>query len=356
PLNPVVTGRFQRQGYRVENIIFESQPGFRVTGNLYIPESGPQPFPAVIGVAGHTANGRMSATYQHAWIGFAKRGYVVLAIAPPGQGERWEYFDPIAGTSRAGGSTREHTMAGLQCLLTGSNIARYEIWDGIRAFDYLLTRPEVDGKRVAVAGNSGGGTQSGYIAALEPRLAGGVSACWTTRWRELWEKPGPQDAEQVFAGFIRDGLDFSDFALAFAPRPYLMETATRDFFPIAGAHATYEELQPLFDVIGAPKQVGFFEYDDTHGWSKERRQAAYRWLDHWLRGQDNEGIEPDIVTEPEGRLSATPTGQLATSLGSETVWSLNLARAKSMASHRPQVDRAAVLRALGINWKPDPAP
>src|SRR2546430_17577879 len=122
-------------------------------------------------------------------------------------------------------------MEGVECLPTGQTVARYFIWAGIRAFDYLLTRPDVDPKRIAVTGNSGGGTQSSYLAAFEPRLAAAAPSCYLTTWEKLWVAPGPQDSEQVFANFLRDGLDFADFLIAFAPKPIHMAAAVRGYFP-----------------------------------------------------------------------------------------------------------------------------
>jgi cephalosporin-C deacetylase-like acetyl esterase len=356
PLNARVTGGFTRQGYRVENLIFESQPGFRVTANLYLPTTGTAPYPAVLGVAGHSANGKASATYQSAFIGFVRNGFAVLAFDPPGQGERSEYFDADSGRSKVGIGTGEHTMAGLQCLLTGHTMARHETWDGIRAFDYLLTRPEIDPKRIAVAGNSGGGTQAAYLAVLEPRLAAVVSSCYMTRWRELWSGPGPQDAEQVFPGFIASGLDFGDFAVALAPRPFLMTTAIRDFFPIDGARATYKQNQRLFDLLAGGEKAGYFEYDDTHGWSQPRREAAYRFLSRWLQSRQTDGREPAVEPEEESLLYATTTGQLATSGGSETVQSLNLRHARQLAASRTPVTLERLRSAVGWRGAPVSAP
>jgi hypothetical protein len=101
PLNAKITGGFTREDYRVEHLVFESQPGFYVTANVYVPTKGPAPFPAVVGVAGHSATGKALGTYQHAWIAVAKRGFLVIAFDPPGQGERSEYFDPQTPTSCA---------------------------------------------------------------------------------------------------------------------------------------------------------------------------------------------------------------------------------------------------------------
>lgn len=340
PLNARVTGVFVRDGYRVENVVFDSLPGFRVTANFYLPAVGQGPYPAILGVAGHSTNGKASATYQHAWIGFVKRGYAVLAFDPPGQGERLETLDPVTLRSRAGVGTSEHIQAGLQCLLTGTTIARYFVHDGVRAFDYLLTRPEIDPNRIAVAGNSGGGTQAAYLAALEPRLAAAVSSCYITRWRELWSGPGPQDAEQIMPGMVVSGVDFADFALAFSPKPFLITSAIQDFFPIAGARATYAEIVRHYERLGVSQRAGFFEYDDTHGWSQPRRQAAARFLDKALMDRETDGAEPTITPEPESRLYVTPTGQLQTSFGSETVTSLNLKLALDLHGRRPAATAA----------------
>ena len=312
PLNARITRTLERDDYRVEMLVYESLPGFYVTANVYVPR-GQAPFPAVLGTAGHTANGKASATYQHAWISMAKRGFLVLAFDPPGQGERSLYFDPDLGRSRVGIGTREHTLSGLQCLLTGHHFARYELWDAIRGVDYLLTRGDVDPERLAVAGNSGGGTQAAYLAVVEPRLAVTVSSCYMTSWKQLWFEPGPQDAEQDLPGFLSHGLDFADYATVFAPRPFQILSAIQDFFPIAGARSAYEETRRVYEVLGEPDRAGFFEYDDTHGWSPPRREATYRWLERWLHDRVDEGLEPAHETVLESDLYATPTGQVSTS-------------------------------------------
>ena len=98
PLNARVTGTLERKGYRVEKVIYESLPGCFVTANLYVPTTGPGPFPAVLGTAGHAMpEGKASPVYQSAFIALALRGYVVLAFDPPAQGERWELKDPATG-------------------------------------------------------------------------------------------------------------------------------------------------------------------------------------------------------------------------------------------------------------------
>jgi dienelactone hydrolase len=343
PLNARVTGGFEMDEYRVEKVLFESQPGFFVTGNLYLPKSHAMPYPAVLGVAGHSENGKAYKEYQRAWIGFAKRGYAVFAIDPAGQGERLEYRDPATGRSKVGIGVNEHIAAGLQCLLTGTSFARYEVWDGIRAVDYLLTRPEIDPKRIAVAGNSGGGTQASYLSVFEPRLAAAVASCYITRWRELWPGPGPQDAEQVFPRFISSELDFADFALANAPKPFLITAATRDFFPIAGTRATAAELERLYGVLDAPGRFAVTENDDVHGWARPQRESAVRFLARQFGSGSEEYAEPEIEPAADDRLCAAPQCQVSNIPGSTTVREINLDLAKRMHASR----RAAGMRTPG---------
>ncbi len=198
PLRAQVLGSLQRDGYRIEKLVFESLPRLYVTANVYVPTTRNPPFPAVLGTAGHDGDGKAAATYQRAWISMAKRGILVIAYDPPNQGERIEETTDGLQLRRSFG----HTMVGIQCLLTGSNIARYEVWDGIRALDYLLTRSDVDPKRIAVTGNSGGGLQTTYLAALEPRLSAAAPGCYITSWERLWMELGPRaTASKTWLGF-----------------------------------------------------------------------------------------------------------------------------------------------------------
>lgn len=361
PLHAQVTGVLEGADYTVQKVVFESLPRYYVTANVYVPKHARPPFPAVLGAVGHSGSGKALETYQRAWIGLAKRGILVLAWDPMGQGERIQYPDASGRKSRFNdGGNSEHTLAGIQCLLTGTNIARYFIWDGMRALDYLLERGDVDPARIGVAGNSGGGTLSCYLAALEPRLAAAAPSCYLTSWETLWPTRGPQDAEQVFVNFIADGLDFADFVTAFAPRPLQMATATRDYFPIAGAKATFAEARRLYTGLGAADRIGFFEYDDTHGWSKPRREATYRWFSQWLLHRKDDGAEPDFATASAAALQSTPTGQVGTSYpGAETIQSLNAALAQAMYPRRTAaqaVDLADIVRRrLGVAGARRPA-
>lgn len=326
PLNAKTVAVIDRPDHRVEKVIFESQPGFHVTANLYLPKSGSGPFPAILFPLGHEEGAKSHFAWQHVLISFARRGYVALAWDTIGQGERVQLWDADFKESKVIRSTTEHTIIGLQNLLVGDALARYTIWDGIRALDYLLSRPEVDKNRVGLTGNSGGGTHTAYIGALEDRIQVAAPSCYLTGWGRLLDTIGPQDAEQCMPPFLADGLDHADFVLAFAPRPYLVLSAVRDFFSIQGARATHAEAQRLYDSLGAANKIAMFEADDGHGYTLPRREAAYRWFGQWLNGSEDRRPEDPVSPAHEQDLWCTPTGQVATSLGGETVFSLNQKR------------------------------
>ncbi len=207
PLNARIIRTIDKGSYRVEHIIFESMPGFNVTSSLYIPGGLKRRTraPAVIYCSGHSEDGYRSAVYQHVILNLVKKGFIVFAFDPVGQGERLEYFDPKTGKSAVGGPTREHSYPGAQAFITGSSQARYMIWDGIRAVDYLLTRKEVDPARIGITGRSGGGTQSAYIAAFDDRIYAAAPENYLTNYKRLLQTIGPQDAEQNMFNIIYRG-------------------------------------------------------------------------------------------------------------------------------------------------------
>ena len=278
PLNARVVGVLERTAYRIEKVIFESQPHFYVTANLYLPTTGHPPYPAILYPLGHERGGKANPTWQQMLGSLATKGFVALAWDPIGQGERLQIFDEDLRESKVGNSTTEHTVVGTQCMLVGDHLARYTIWDGMRALDYLLSRKEVDPARIGLTGNSGGGTHTAYIAALDDRIQVAAPSCYITSWHLMLDTIGPQDAEQTFPLWLQEGLDYPDYLYAFAPKPYVLLSAIRDFFPIAGARETFAEAEKVYSAIGAREKLGMFEADDGHGYNKTRRLAAYDWF------------------------------------------------------------------------------
>ena len=182
PLNPRVTGTVERDAYTIEKVIFESRPGFLVTANLYVPKGKKPPLPGVVGSCGHSTGGKAEPAYQSFAQGLARMGYVVLIFDPIGQGERLQYGH-VEKEHRPGVGVGEHLLAGNQQFLVGEFFGSWRAWDGIRALDYLLTRPEVDPKLVGITGNSGGGTMTTWLCGLDRRWAMAAPGCFVTTFR-----------------------------------------------------------------------------------------------------------------------------------------------------------------------------
>src|SRR5207253_3025632 len=166
--------------YLVEKLTYESFPGYFVSALLYRPKTISSPLPGVLSPCGHSTNGKAAGPYQILHINQAKRGYTVLTYDPVGQGERSQFWDAAQGKSRYNLTCGEHAVLGNPLYLLGTSLARYRIWDGMRGLDYLASRPEVDAKRLGCAGNSGGGTLTAYITALDPRVRAAVISCYIT--------------------------------------------------------------------------------------------------------------------------------------------------------------------------------
>jgi len=344
PLHPRVTGEFQREGYLVRNVIFESLPEYYVTANLYVPTAGKGPFPAVLAPCGHSANGKAYDTYQHLFIGLAKRGYVVLAYDPMGQGERFQYWDFLHHQTLLPGTDNQHAVAGLAELLLGGSLARYFIWDGMRGIDYLGSLPEVDATRLGVTGSSGGGTLTTYISMLDPRVkAASIVTFITSLPRKIAARSldVEADPEQDIPGLLAAGIDHTEFVGMIAPRPVQIGAATRDFFPIEGTRETYSELQGLYQKLGVPERLRMVEFDHHHMYSQPLREATYAWFDRWLKGVEGEAREPEIVTEKDAALQCTLTGQVITSLGGKRVYDFNRVEAERQLQQLEERRRSA---------------
>ncbi len=321
-LNARITRTVQKEHYKVEHIVFESQPGFYVSSSLFIPKGTKGKAPAIIYCSGHTAEGYRSSTYQHVILNLVHKGFVVFAFDPVGQGERLEYFDGEKAGSLVGGPTKEHSYPGAQAFISGRSQALYMVWDGIRAVDYLLTRKEVDPARIGITGRSGGGTQSAYIAALDERIYAAAPENYITNLTRLLETNGPQDAEQNFLNGTVEGLDHPDLLLVRAPKPALMITTTRDIFSIQGARETAEEVSRIYAAYGQEAAFDMVEDDAAHASTLKNREAMYAFFqDHLSNPGDPRDEEVSPLSAEE--IQVTPTGQISTSYQSETVFSLN---------------------------------
>jgi cephalosporin-C deacetylase-like acetyl esterase len=329
-------GMLEGQGFHIEKLAYESLPGFWVTANLYVPEIGNGPFPAVLLTPGHEATGKQS---QYSFgANFARSGIMALAIDPLGQGERLQYFDPAQNKSIIGGSTGEHGEANVPAMLIGEDVARYFINDGMRGIDYLTSRKDVDANRIGALGCSGGGTATAYLAALDDRVKVAGVACYITSFQELLRSAtGVQEAEQSIPHFIERGLDFADWVELFAPKPYAIISTTNDMFPFEGARQTFEEAKRIYTIYGAQDSLQWITGPGGHGNLGPVSGAILGFFLHHLKGAPagEASFTPMRPAHPE-ELLCTPTGQVSTALGGETVASIVQARARELATvNRP---------------------
>lgn len=310
PLRPRITGVLDRGAFRIEKLLYESLPGVHVTALVYVPRVVPAPGPAVLFVCGHHETAKQAPEYQAICVDLVMNGFVVLAMDPPGQGERKIYWDPSSRRSRIGGSTTEHTHAGIPILLQGASPSRFFTWDAIRAMDYLTTRREVDPRRIGITGNSGGGTQTVLMMLAEPRLAAAVP-CTFVMTLESYQATGqPQDAEQLIPGAMLHGPDHDDYLTMLAPRPVLVGAAAYDFFPIEGTLEAVERARRVYRLYGAEDRVQVAVAPTRHEYGSVLRQAAVNWFRRHLAGlpPDFETGRPDPLALES--LNVTRSGQV----------------------------------------------
>ncbi|MEX1212817.1 MAG: alpha/beta hydrolase family protein [Balneolaceae bacterium] len=323
PLNTEVTGRIEREGYRVENLIYESRPGFRVTGSLFTPEEADRtPAPAILYVSGHTTDAYRYDPYQHLILNLVHKGFVVLAIDPIGQGERLEYLNPESGESYAGGPTSEHAMPGAQTLISGFSLARTMIWDGIRGIDLLVEQESVDPARIGITGMSGGGTQTALIAAIDDRIYASAPSNYITTLTRLFQTLGPQDDEQNLLHGVAEGIDHADLLAVRAPRPVMIASTTNDFFAIQGARETASELRRLYGLLDASPHVSTTEDEAGHAVTRKNREAIYDFFQNHLDqpGSPND-LEVNVLSSD--LLQVTSSGHVALTPGSKSSSEIN---------------------------------
>ena len=231
PLNPQLVDTLERDGYVIEKLLIESQPGFPVTVNLYRPPEITEPLPAVLNPLGHWADGKAETVVQARGIGLARHGYVALVYDPIGQGERSQHWDTATHTNPVESSTEQHAGACLPCWLTGQTVINHMVWDGVRMLDYLETRDDVDASRIGCTGASGGGTFTMFLTAFDDRITAAMPVCSTATYERMHSKGQIGDPCQDPVGSYPDDMDMADLLMSRAPLPMQITCTTYDFFP-----------------------------------------------------------------------------------------------------------------------------
>jgi len=311
PLHPEIIGRIQMTGFHIEKLIFQSLPAVYVTALVYVPDDGNKSHPAMLVPSGHSENGKVH--YQSLCQHLVQHGYIVINWDAIGQGERSQFWDAKKNKSRYNLICAEHAVLGNLAYLAGTNLARWEIWDGIRALDYLVTRPDVDPERISITGTSGGGFQAAHIAALDSRIKVAAISCYITAlpmrvFNRIFKDPD-SDPEQDLYGMISKGIGHPGLLLMMYPRPVFVAAAVLDFFPLEGTHQTVREISDIYNRFGHADRIAMHEGYHGHEYSTENQQAAITFLDHF-NSIPGRNFSPVLELEQKA-LQCTRSGQVA---------------------------------------------
>jgi hypothetical protein len=268
PLRPEIFGTLSRADYTVSKVYFESLPGFYVTGNLYRP-IGTGPFPAILSPHGHWAYGRLENTATNSGpgraISLARQGFVVFSHDMIGYNDSQQL---------------PHTFGGARERLWGLSLAGLQLWNSIRALDFLETLPEVRKDAIAATGESGGGTQTFLLAAVDPRVAVAAPVNMISLHMQggcLCENaPG-----------LRLETTNVEIGATIAPRPLLMISATGDWTKET-LEVEYPAMRKIYDLFGAGDRLHAIRVDAEHNYNRESREAMYAWMARWLKREPAE--------------------------------------------------------------------
>lgn len=326
PLNARIVDKLDREQYTIEKVIFESQPKYYVSANLYIPKERKFPLPGVIFTCGHYDDAKVYDEYQMTCSGLALKGYVVLIFDPMGQGERVEYFDPQTKKSFAEWGTyfgvSQHHYLSRPSFLVDWTFSGLHLWDAIRAIDYLVSRPEVDKDNIASIGQSGGGEMALMVTAVDER----IKVCVASH-------PGGSCEDEYLTG---RGITNREILSLIPPRP-LRIIVGKDSGEEPGHRRTIENLQPLYEVLGAGKQCADLDVViGIHSMNRSNRESSYEWFNKWFDKEAEGKAEGNVTPEKKEDLWCTESGNTTVSLGGETGQSLNAKRAGQI--YKPERD------------------
>jgi len=282
PLQVQITGVVEKQDFVVEKIVFQSRPGLYVTGNLYRPKQITKPLPAILYVCGHATVNQdgydygAKAHYQHHPAWYARHGYICLVIDTLQLGEIEGIHHGLYRYDRWWWISRGYTPASV------------EAWNGIRAIDYLVSRPDVDPARLGVTGRSGGGATSWWLGALDERIKVVVPvAGLTDLGNHVVDGCAAEHCDCMYFNNIYH-WDYPMLGLLIAPRPLLIANADRDvMFPVNGVYRSYSQIRTAYDRLGMGDDLSLNVVGGGHHDIPDIQVPALRWFNHYLLGIDS---------------------------------------------------------------------
>ncbi|MCA9044151.1 MAG: acetylxylan esterase [Planctomycetaceae bacterium] len=287
-LDPQKVGEFQREGYRVERLHFQTRPGIRMTANAYVPDK-PGRHPAVLSVHGHWQLAKSQPEIQSRCIGLAKLGFFVLMVDAFGAGER--------GIGKALGEYHGEMVAGT-LWPTGLPLAGLQVYENSRAVDYLQARPEVDPNRIGITGASGGGNQTMYAGAMDDRLKCVVPVCSVGTYQAYLGAACCMC--EVTPGALSHTEEGAILSLV-APRGLMLINATRDAFQFSvgeGAKSLAFAKQ-VFSLYGKEESAKQAVFESGHGYNQPMREAMYGWMTLHLKGEGTGEPIPEPAHDTE---------------------------------------------------------
>jgi dienelactone hydrolase len=270
-------GKLDRDGYVIEKINYESYPGMFVPALVYVPKALTAEAPAIIGASGHAlCDSKASASMQARAYNLVRRGFIVMAYDYLGAWERASR-DPCSKST-----FQEDHRNGLFSY-TSRTATGIEVLDGIRAIDYLYSRPDVDRSRLAFTGPSGGGNSTYWTAAMDERVTLAVPVSSATSY-EWWIKGDyAWDHHQRPVG-LRSFADIGTLYAMIAPRPLLIINGRPEMesMPLPAAMQSYEYAWAIYRLYGRENAIAFRESETGHGYQADKRVLLYLWLNRWF--------------------------------------------------------------------------
>ncbi len=274
PIKPTIFGKVDRGDYTIEKVYFESLPGFYVTGNLYRPKNAAGKLPGVLCPHGHWTYGRFENTVLNSGparaANFARQGYVAFSYDMIGYGDNAAISHRFA----------DHNVTRREALWSVSMLG-LQLWNSIRSVDLLLSLPEVDPERIACTGESGGGTQTFLLMAVDDRVKTAVPVNMIS-----FHMQGGSLCEN--APNLRIDTNNVEIGAMMAPRPLMLVSATGDWTKNT-MNAEYPAIRGIYRLFGSEDKVTAVQMNAPHNYNQESREAVYGWFAHWLLGKKETG-------------------------------------------------------------------